>query len=329
MVALAPDSMKYRMEIQYADTDLGVVLSDQRRFTEAVAQFTDALNTMDAISTADPSNQDYKQSVAESLTWLSDAERAIGNYDRAIAHRQRTVAIYNQLLAQTGSAKYREHLVPALRSLGTLYFERGQAPIATELLRASIAQADTLVTLEPANAIWLEYDLRGRLVLARLLLVTGKRDEAAAQTSAGCQAINTLLKRPSVKPDWRNDLFGCFTLRAQLSLAKDDKQQAVLLANQALETAKTVHTADAPADAFRVARAYRLVGDIARDSGDVNGARSAWNSGLAAIPAGVTEQPDEIAEHAAILQRLGQVAQAQQLNKRLTAMGYRREMERS
>jgi hypothetical protein len=37
----------------------------------------------------------------------------------------------------------------------------------------------------------------------------------------------------------------------------------------------------------------------------------------------VTEQPDEIAERAAILQRLGQAAQAQQLNKRLAAIGYR------
>src|SRR3954447_22585858 len=56
MVALQPDDMKYRMEVQYADTDLGVVLFDRRRFPEAVAQFDDALSTMDAISTADPTN---------------------------------------------------------------------------------------------------------------------------------------------------------------------------------------------------------------------------------------------------------------------------------
>jgi len=328
MVALAPDSMKYRMEVQYADTDLGVVLSDQRRFAEAVAQFTDALNTMDAISTADPSNQDYKQSVAESLTWLSDAEHAIGNYDRAIAARQRTVAIYNQLLSQTGNVKYRQHLVPALRTLGVFHVERGQEPAAAELLRASIAQADSLVALEPANALWLEYDLRGRLALARLLLVTQKRDDAAAQTSAACEAVGTLLRRPSVKPEWRNDLFFCLTLRAQLSLSKNDKQQAITFAKQAVEAAKTVHTADAPADAFGVARAYRLLGDIERDSGDMNGASSAWTSALTIIPTGVTERPDEMAEHAALLQRLGRIAQAQQLNGRLAAMGYRlREVE--
>jgi hypothetical protein len=196
------------------------------------------------------------------------------------------------------------------------------------LLRASIAQADSLVALEPANALWLEYDLRGRLALARLLLVTQKRDDAAAQTSAACEAVGTLLRRPSVKPEWRNDLFFCLTLRAQLSLSKNDKQQAITFAKQAIEAAKTVHTADAPADAFGVARAYRLLGDIERESGDMTGASSAWTSGLTVIPTGVTERPDEMSEHAAILERLGRIAEAQQLNQRLAAMGYRlREVE--
>lgn len=330
MVALAPDSMKYRMELQYADTDLGVVLSDQRRFSEAEAQFTDALTTMNAISVADPSNQEYEQSVAESLTWLSDAERATGNYDRAIAHRQRTVALYNQLLAQTGSAKYRQHLVPALRSLGNLYFERGQLSEASRLLSASVAQADTLVVLEPANALWLEYDFRGHMLLARLLLATGKRVEPSVQTSAACHAVASLLKRPSIKPNWRNGLFGCLTLQAQLSSANGNKDQALTLAKRALDAARTVHTADATADAFKVASAYRLIGDIQRDLGQSDESRSAWLAALAAIPAGITEQPDEIAEHAAILQRVGRAAEAQRLDQRLAAMGYRlRQMQGS
>ena len=49
MVALRPDSMKYRMEEQYADFNLAVVLWDQRKFPEAVAQFKRALATIEAI----------------------------------------------------------------------------------------------------------------------------------------------------------------------------------------------------------------------------------------------------------------------------------------
>jgi hypothetical protein len=58
MVALQPDSMKYRMEQQYAEFNLGVVLLDQRRWAEAAAQFRNSLQTIQAIATADPQNKD-------------------------------------------------------------------------------------------------------------------------------------------------------------------------------------------------------------------------------------------------------------------------------
>ena len=323
MVALAPDNMKYRMEVQYADTDLGVVLSGQRRFGESVAQFNDALSTMNAISTADPANQDYRQSVAESLTWLSDAYRASGNYDRAIETRQRTVAVYNQLLSQTGSVKYRQRMTPALRSLANFYLERGQYAPAAELARASLAQADMLVALEPANALWAEYDYNARQLLARVLIATGKRDEAASDLTTACQTVDRLLKRPAPKPEWRNGLMKCLMMRAQLASAGGAKDDALGLAIGALDAARNVHTADDVVDAFRIARAYRVIGDIQRDRGDLASAHAAWSSGLAAIPKGVPELPDEIADHAVLLQRLGRGADARPLAARLNSIGYR------
>lgn len=323
MVALAPDSMKYRMEAQYADADLGIVLYDQRRFPESVTQFSDALGTMEAITTADSSNKDYRQSVAESLAWLADAERAVGNYDRAIALRQRNVGLYNQLLAQTGDVKYRQQLIPATRALGFLYTERGRQDLAADQFRASVAQSDMLTAVEPSNTLWSQYAYRDRMALAHLLILTGKQDEAAAQIAAACQAVGSLLKRPTVKPEWRSGLFGCLRLRARLALASGRKDQALAFAMQAVPIAATVHTADKPADAFQMAKAYRLVGDIQRDRGDMAAAQSAWKSAFAVLPKNVPEMPDEIAEHATILRRLGQVAEAQPLAAKLNAMGYR------
>src|SRR4051794_35833408 len=61
MVALDPDNMKWRMEEQYAEVDLGLILLNQRRFSEAAAQFTLALSTIDALATADPRNGDYQK----------------------------------------------------------------------------------------------------------------------------------------------------------------------------------------------------------------------------------------------------------------------------
>src|SRR5438270_3367840 len=238
MVALQPDSMKYRMEEQYADADLGIVLYDQRRYGEAVAQFQDALSTMEAISTADPTNKAYRQSVAESLTWLSDAERAIGNYDRAIVLRQRTVATYDQLYNQWHDVRFRERIIPAQRMLGYMYAERGQGELAIQQFTSSIANADALSAVEPHNALWLDYGARSRLSLAKILLANGQKEPAAKQASAACQTLRELLSRPAPKPEWRKGWYACAIVQSGLASAAGAKDQALAAAQQAVSAAR-------------------------------------------------------------------------------------------
>jgi tetratricopeptide (TPR) repeat protein len=326
MIALQPDSMKYRMEEQYADADLGIVLYDRRRFDEAATQFSAALSTMEAISTADPSNKAYRQEVAEALAWLADAERARGHYDRAIALRQRNVALYSQSFAQFHDAKSRDRLVQALRALGWLFAERGQVDLAAEQFRASISNANMLRAVEPSNTLWAEGGAHAQLMLARLLLATGKRDQAEPEISAACQTYRWLLNRPSPRPEWRKSVFACTSVEARLLLRNGAKDQAFDLAQRAVQAARTVHTEDKVEDAFRLARGYRLLGDIERERGHTDAARTAWTSGLSGIPVGVAQQPDEMAEHAALLQRLGLLEEARPLAARLNSMGYRLQM---
>ena len=85
--------MKWRMEEQYADANLGVVLYEQRRFAEATGQFAQALRTIDALATADPRNSDYQKSVAELLAWLADAQMSEGQLAQATQTRERHVAL--------------------------------------------------------------------------------------------------------------------------------------------------------------------------------------------------------------------------------------------
>jgi eukaryotic-like serine/threonine-protein kinase len=323
MVSLQPDSMKYRMEEQYADADLGIVLYDQRRFAEAATQFGDALSTMEAITTADPSNKTYRQNLAEALAWLADAERAIGSYDRAIELRRRCIALYTQLYGQFHDMKFRERVVPALRGLGYLYAERGQGELAAQQFRTAIANADALTATEPNNAQWLESGVRARIYLAKLLLLTRQREEAATQIHSACQIVQRLLNRPSPKPEWRKGSYACLTIQAELALANGDKDQALNLAQGAVVAARRAPTRDKFEDAFRLARAYRLVGDVERERSDLGAARSAWTNGLGAIAFKVAEQPDEMAERAALLQRLGRRSEAEPLTAKLNSMGYR------
>jgi tetratricopeptide (TPR) repeat protein len=323
MNALQADSMKYRMELQYADTDLGVVLYDQRRFNEALTQFTDALKTMEAISTADPSNKDYRQSVAESLAWLGDDQRALGNFDQGIAIRQRAIAIYNQLYAQSGDVRFRQRAIPAISSLGNFYAERGELGPAAAQFRTAIAQADQLTSVEPGNNLWQQYGYEARIFYAQMLLGAGQRAEAAAQTTSACNTIGRLLLQKAPKPDWRIGSVNCLLLKAQLSLASGAKDDALRSAQQAVAATREVHSQDRYSDASLAEKAYRVLGDIQQARGDLAGAGASWTRALSLLPTGVPEVPQEIAEHALLLERLGRAAEAQQLNQRLATMGYK------
>jgi len=323
MVELQPDNMKYRMEVQYADANLGIVLYDQRRFPEAVAQFNDALSTMDAIATADPKNKAYRQGVAEALTWLADAERSTGNYDEAIAARQRTVATYEQLYAKWHDVKFRDRLTTAQRLLGYFYAERGETELARQQLQAAIANADALTSLEPSNALWLSSGAWARIVLAKLLLLARDTSGAAEQGAAACRTFQVLLSRPAPRPEWRKGSYACALVRSGLAMAAGNRDQALAAAQQAVAAARLAQTQDKHEDAFRLARAYRMVGDVQRDRGDMLAAQEAWAKGLAAIPTSVPERPDEMEDHALLLQRAGRSAEAQRLTSRLNAMGYR------
>ena len=323
MIALGPDSMKWRMEKNYADTNLGVALADQRRFPEAVEQFSEALTTMEAIATADPRNREYQQNLAEGLAWLADAQGSMGDYRGAIASRTRGIATLQRLFDQTGDVDYEQRLVPAHVSLGYLYLEQGQAEAAGEEFRTAVAMADALLPKEPTNTTWREYATKAHLALARQLLVSGRKDEAAVRLASACQLVDTLLRRNPAKPEWRVGSSRCLALQSQIALAGGDRDQALKLAQANLAVARTVHRVDPVSDSYLVAAAYRLLGDARRAAGNAQAAKDAWTAALAQLPASAVEEPDQLAEHAAILDRLGRPAEAQPLRMRLQKIGYR------
>ena len=323
MVALQPDSMKYRMEKQYSEFDLGVLLWDQRRFGEAAAQFRDALGTIQAIAAADPGNVDYQQSVADSLPWLGDADRAVGDYRGAIDARVRQVALLEQLFAKSRDVGDEMKLVDAKRRLGRYYAEQGRSEEALAELRLAVAEAAVLIPKEPQNAQWVQAGYLAQLALARQLLVSGKADEAAEQAASACGSVQRLLKRNPRNADWRLGWGGCLTLQAQIALARGDRATALQRAQAGLAVTKSTHTADTAGDAYLTSAAYEQVGDVERALGDSAAATAAWQAAFAALPSGIAETPSELNQRAELLQRLGRNGEATQLINHLRSLGYR------
>ena len=330
MVALDPNNMKWRMEEQNALANLGSVRLAQRRFAEAAALDEQALRAIQALTAFDPKNRDYQQSLVESLAWSADAERDAGHIDRAVALRERHVALLKTLLSQSGDVAYRQRLVTAERKLGILYAIRDQTDVAEQHTRSAVAEGDQLTAIEPGNRKWLEISALAKSNLAFVLATTGKLTEAAQRNDSYCAIVSRLIAKDPKLVDWRADYRECWILRGQIAVANGANADAANDAERALQIGKSLKSSDPGTDAFGIARAYRLLGDAREGLGDKAAATAAWNAAFNALPHVQAERPIEIQEHAIILQRLGRVAEAQQLNQRLAAIGYRlREVKRA
>jgi len=323
MTAVGGQDVRWRMETQYADANLGIVYLARRRFPEASRQFEVALTTIERVAAADPRNRDYQQNFSTSLAWLADARRSEGKLDEAIAQRERQVALLDRLVARNRDVAYLQQSIVAEQALGRLFASKGQVKPALEHLRRAVAKAEALIPTEPDNMLWVEFAASSKLALAKALMAFGNRDEAGAQARSGCDFVNRLLQRKQAFATWRDLHRECLATRAEQSLAAGAVEEAQALANELLQVARSDFDASNMDSRYKLAAAQRLAGDIARRQGNVLAARSAWQSAFTVLPRGVAERPSELSERSGLLRRLGRGAEARPIEARLAAMGFR------
>jgi tetratricopeptide (TPR) repeat protein len=317
--------MKYRMELQYATFNLGTVLYKERRFAQAEAPFDQALRTIQALASADPSNTDYQQNLPEAFGWLADAKMSEGKIAEAVALREQQAALLAQLLSKThDEAFYRLRLAKANQALGELYAMQGRLDAAAQRANAAIGDANLLISVEPDNTRSIEFAMKAHLTLANILLEGRDESGSAAETNKACESVSTLLSRHKPSPAAQAGLRDCWLLRARLALTSGAKQQALSDAQSAVRIARSINTADRGDDAVSLAKAYRLSGDASHAIGDEPSALANWQSAYSALPKGIAERPAEISEHAVILDRLGRAGEAQVLVRKLAQTGFQR-----
>ena len=258
------------------------------------------------------------------LAWLADAKLAEGRLDQAIALRREQIAFLDRLAGSSSTdVTFRQSLIPARRALGLLYAWRGRTELGIEQYRLALAEANRLIPIEPDNSLWKDLAAGVRLDLAQALLRAGRDGEAAEETAAGCNLAAGLRSRDPNVAGWGRLQTSCLEARARLALASGDNAQALGFAERALNAARSERSGDPIADRYRVAAAFRLLGDARRRAGDGKGASAAWAAGLADLPANVVERPWEISERAELLRRAGRTEGARPLLERLGRIGYK------
>jgi hypothetical protein len=90
-----------------------------------------------------------------------------------------------------------------------------------------------------------------------------------------------------------------------------------------VDVAKSVRSGDSVGDRFWLAKAYRILGDAYRKSGDAELAQAAWRAAFAALPNGIAERPYEIGERIEVLARVGRATEGRALANGMRSFGYR------
>lgn len=320
MIELAPDNPKYRLEGTYADSNLGTLLIEQRRFAEATAAFQSGLTATQALISADPGNSELQKSLIESHAWLAQGQESTGQLDEAITNREREVALGERWKSD---AHIRMGTLIAHRALGRLLATRGQLKAGIEQLRIASQLADALVTTEPGNSDWLQSSAWSKLDLAELLGFAGERDAAASAARDGCDLVTRLMARDRTVVGWNDTLRRqCAVVRGRLALASGASSDALAIAKSALR-ARTAKGDESRASRALLSQVNVLLGDAQAALHDRPAATEAWRTALANLPDGSAETPVIKAQRAMLLERLGDEASARPLNLWLDGIGYR------
>ena len=324
MVALQPDNRKWQLEVKYSSSGLAAVLYDQRRYPEASRLFQQSLGILETLAAAEPGNVDYKKSLVETLGWLSDSRFGEGFVEDALTARERQAQFLDDLIKRyPADASYRLQAVPANWALGRLLAQNGDPQAGVEHLQKAVSLGEALLAAEPGNSDTIEYTAGARFDLAGILAASGRRDEAAAQTRAGCEQTNRLLSLDQNVTAWQRRRFECALTRADLALRGGALDEALLTAQSAASAAATIRKKKDVDGRIALARAYNLIGTVRERQGNSMAAAAAWHDALAVWPTGTTETPSQMAVRMRLLSSTGDAAGARALKQRLAGMGFR------
>jgi tetratricopeptide (TPR) repeat protein len=209
LVALEPGKDAWRMELIYANSDLGTLLLRSGRTQAAVEAFSSALTAITAVTEKSPDDRDSQKVLAQVYAWLADARLAGGGVSEAMASRQGERAVYERMLArQRGDAVAEEALVVNGVAVARILAMQGRTREAITELRASTARSESLMDLQPDNT---DYQAQAGFAYAALARAFLANHDVAAASSAANRDLGlaeALVRKDPTVAIWRGSMLG-------------------------------------------------------------------------------------------------------------------------
>ncbi|MBO9545944.1 TIR domain-containing protein [Caulobacter sp.] len=155
LVKLDPSRADWRIEVAYAQNNLGTLLFEQGRIAEALTAFRAALVVFDAERVRAPTDKSRIVDTANTHAWIADALLKLGRVREA--HGERSAA--TRLLADASNKNPNDKRLTAKAvmnqlAMGRLELDVGGLNAARGLLEAGARKLRDLSALDPTNARW-------------------------------------------------------------------------------------------------------------------------------------------------------------------------------
>jgi tetratricopeptide (TPR) repeat protein len=210
LVQLDSRRAEWRVEVAYANNNLGTLLFEQGRPEEAAAAFRKALAVFEAERVRAPNAKVNLVGAANSRAWLADCLFRLGRLREALAERDAVNQLLTKALAGAPDDKrLLARSVAAEAALIRLRFDLGEVVASQAAFEAATRRLNELTALDPSNARWREYQVISQLDTVDRIAWTGAVGLARARAlHATASASLAKLRASGDAGIWTPDLDG-------------------------------------------------------------------------------------------------------------------------
>lgn len=324
LVRRAPDSAKYRMELAYAHNNLGSVANAQGHPREALSEFKQAAAIGEAELKSRPGDADLISDVAEMWSWISSAQKNLGQLQESEEAATRAADLMRGLHERgkdaRASARYADYLI----LLTDTQLRLGRVKDAIQQIELSRSIYQGLLAKDPTNAFW-----RQNAFVADYYRVAGsppgtwtpQTRQLLDTTEEGLQALS--VKDPTNKTVL-DRLAAADRLQSLGALAQHDTTAALAAAQRAHAVMQklTAHGSLPSPSRVTAGQIAETLGAATLASGDRQSANRIWSQALADVR---KQTGDELAFKAIERQLaadLGDTQTVAQLSQQLAKAGF-------
>lgn len=253
LVALDPHRPEWRIEVAYANNNLGVLMFNQGRPAEALAAFRTGLVVLDSERARAPASPARIADAANARAWAADSLLLLGRPREAFIERKAATELLAQAVAAApGDKRLAAKSVATQLALVRLQLDLGRVAEARTHAVAGLKALADLAALDPTNARWREHLLVGRLDMIDIETWSGPAGVAKAKGIHAAARVELARIRTGTSTKvWRPDLDGRLRRQAVvLAELEGDAARARALARALLGEIETAPNAREGRDDF-------------------------------------------------------------------------------